>query len=159
MKKQTEKLKLRIDKIVTALSSAGTYCGLFLGAKLCGWKTEVIGINVRFLPSYPKEKIFTLLEKTIAEYRLKIKFAEKEIKVVEGYVGEGYALNKKEELEFIRAFVSKTGILLDPVYTGKAIFGLVDMLKNGEFSRKDKILFLHTGGGFGLFPVKEKFFS
>ena len=159
MKKQTEKLKLRIDKIVTALSSAGTYCGLFLGAKLCGWKTEVIGINVRFLSSYPKEKIVALLEKTITQYRLKVRFAEKEIKVIEGYVGEGYALNKKEETEFIKAFISKSGILLDPVYTGKAMFGLVDMLNKGEFSKKEKIIFLHTGGGFGLFPVKEKFFT
>jgi len=159
MKKQIDKLEIKIAKIVTALSSAGTYCGLFLGAKLCGWKTEVMGINVRFLPTYPEEKIITLLEKTIAQYRLKVRFTEKEIKVVEGYVGEGYALNKKEELEFIKAFISKSGILLDPVYTGKAMFGLVDMLKKGEFSRKEKILFLHTGGGFGLFPVKEKFFS
>lgn len=159
MKKQIDKMKIKIAKIVTALSSAGTYCGLFLGARLCGWKTEIIGINVRFLPSYPEEKIFTLLEKTITQYRLKVRFTEKEIKVVEGYVGEGYALNKKEEIEFIKAFISKSGILLDPVYTGKAMFGLVDMLKKGEFSRKEKILFLHTGGGFGLFPVKEKFFS
>jgi len=159
MKKQIDRLKIKIAKIVTALSSAGTYCGLFLGAKLCGWKTEVMGINVRFLPSYPEEKIITLLEKTIAQYRLKVRFTEKEIKIVEGYVGEGYALNKKEEIEFIKAFISKSGILLDPVYTGKGMFGLVNMLKKDEFSRKEKILFLHTGGGFGLFPVKEKFFS
>jgi len=158
MKKQIDKLKIKIAKIVTALSSAGTYCGLFLGAKLCGWKTEVIGINVRFLPSYPEEKIIALLEKTIAQYRLRVRFKEKEIKVIEGYVGEGYALNKKEELEFIKAFVSQTGILLDPVYTGKAMFGLADTLKNGRFSEKEKILFLHTGGGFGLFPVRGKFF-
>lgn len=159
MKKQTEKSKLRINKIVTALSSAGTYCGLFLGAKLCGWKTEVIGINVRFLPSYPEAKILTLLEKTIAQCRLRVRFEEKDIKVIEGYVGEGYALNREEELEFIKAFVSQTGILLDPVYTGKAMFGLADMLNKSEFSKKEKVLFLHTGGGFGLFPVREKFFS
>ena len=159
MKKQIDKLKIKIAKIVTALSSAGTYCGLFLGAKLCGWKTEVSGINVRFLPSFPEERIFTLLKKTIARYRLKVRFEENEVKVVEGYVGEGYALNKKDELEFIKTYVAQTGILLDPVYTGKTMFGIVDMLKKGEFSRKEKILFLHTGGGFGLFPVKEKFFE
>lgn len=159
MKKQTDKLEIKIAKIVTALSSAGTYCGLFLGARLCGWKTEIIGINVRFLPSYPEEKIFTLLEKTIAQYRLRVRFKEKDIKVIEGYVGEGYALNKKKELEFIKTFISQTGILLDPVYTGKAMFGLVNMLKKDELSRKEKLIFLHTGGGFGLFPLREKFFS
>ncbi|HVP35708.1 MAG TPA: D-cysteine desulfhydrase family protein [Terriglobales bacterium] len=157
MKKQTEKSKLKIDKIVTALSSAGTYCGLFLGAKLCGWKTEIIGVNVRFLPFYPEEKIITLLEKTIAEYRLKVKFTEKEIRVVEGYVGDGYALSRKKELDFIQAFISQSGIFLDPVYTGKAMFGLADMLNKNEFSKKEKILFLHTGGGFGLFPAKDRF--
>ncbi len=159
MKKQIDKLKIKIAKVVTALSSAGTYCGLFLGAKLCGWKAEVIGINVRFLPSYPEEKIFNLLEKTIAEYRLKIRFTQKEIKVIEGYVGEGYALNREEEIKFIKDFIPQTGILLDPVYTGKAMYGLVSMLNNGQFSRREKILFLHTGGGFGLFPVKDRFFK
>jgi D-cysteine desulfhydrase len=159
MKKQTDKLNLKISRIFTALSSAGTYCGLFLGAKLSGWKTEVTGINVRFLPSYSVEKIFTLLEKTISQYRLKIKFSEKEIKIIEGYVGEGYALNTKEELGFIKAFISQTGILLDPVYTGKAMFGFLDMMKKGEFSKNKDVIFLHTGGGFGLFPVKEKFFN
>jgi len=158
-KKQIDKLSLKIDKVVTALSSAGTYCGLFLGAKLAGWKTDFIGVNIRFLPSYPVEKIFTLLDKTITQYRLKIKFEEKEIKIIEGYVGEGYALNRVEELDFIKAFASQTGILLDPVYTGKAMFGLVDLLKKGEFSKKGKIIFIHTGGGFGLFPVKERFFK
>lgn len=158
MKKQTDKLNLKISRIFTALSSAGTYCGLFLGAKLYGWKINVAGINVRFLPAYPVEKIVTLLEKTISQYRLKIKFSEKEIKIIEGYVGEGYALNTKEELEFIKAFISQTGILLDPVYTGKAMFGLVDLLKKGGFSKRENIIFLHTGGGFGLFPAKERFF-
>jgi D-cysteine desulfhydrase len=159
MKKQIDKQKIKISRIVTALSSAGTYCGLFLGAKLCGWKTEIMGVNVRFLPSYPKEKIYTLLEKTITQYRLRVKCAEREIKVVEGYVGEGYALNKKEELEFIKAFVSRTGILLDPVYTGKAMFGLAGMLNKGKFSKREKIIFLHTGGGFGLFPARDRFFE
>jgi len=159
MKKQVAKLNLKTNTIITALSSAGTYCGLFLGAKLSAWKAEVVGINVRFLPSYPVEKIYSLLEKTIAQYRLKVKFKEKEIKVIEGYVGEGYTLNTKEELEFIKTFISQTGILLDPVYTGKVMFGFLDMLKKGEFSKKENIIFLHTGGGFGLFPVKEKFFK
>lgn len=159
MKKQIDKLKLKIDKIVTALSSAGTYCGLFLGAKLCGWKTDIIGINVRLLHSYPVEKIYALLNDTISQYKLEIKFKDKEIKVIEGYVGEGYALNRVEELEFINAFISQSGILLDPVYTGKAMYGLVDLLKKGEFPQKEKTIFLHTGGGFGLFPVKERFFK
>lgn len=159
MKEQIDRLKLKIDKVVTAVSSAGTYCGLFLGAKLAGWKTDFTGVNIRFLPSYPMEKIFTLLENTIAQYNLKVKFEEKEIKIIEGYVGEGYALNKPEELEFIKFFASQTGILLDPVYTAKALFGLVDLLSKGELSKKEKIIFMHTGGGFGLFPIKEKFFK
>ncbi len=159
IKKQIVKLNLKTNTIITALSSAGTYCGLFLGAKLSGWKTEVVGINVRFLPSYPAEKIYSLLEKTISQYRLKIKFSEKEIKIIEGYVGKGYALNTKEELEFIKVFISQTGMLLDPVYTGKAMFGFLDLLKKGEFSKNKDVIFLHTGGGFGLFPVKEKFFN
>lgn len=97
------------------------------------------------------------MEKTAEQYKLKIKFRKEEIKVAEGYVGEGYALNRREELELIKEFASQTGILFDPVYTGKAMYGLIDMLSKGEFSTKEKILFLHTGGGFGLFPAKDKF--
>ncbi|MDH4221958.1 MAG: D-cysteine desulfhydrase family protein [candidate division Zixibacteria bacterium] len=159
MKKQVDKLNLKIDKIVTALSSAGTYCGLFIGAKLCGWETDIIGINVRFLPSYPVQKIYTLLDNTISKYKLKVKSKEKEIKVIEGYVGRGYALNRVEELDFIKAFISQTGVLIDPVYTGKAMYGMVDLMKKGKITKKEKVIFLHTGGGFGLFPVKDKFFQ
>jgi D-cysteine desulfhydrase len=51
------------------------------------------------------------------------------------------------------------GIVLDPVYSGKAMLGLVDQIKKGKFPEKERILFLHTGGGFGLFPIKERFFK
>jgi len=59
----------------------------------------------------------------------------------------------------MKSVAKDMGIILDPVYSGKAMLGLVDQIKKGNFAEKEKVLFLHTGGGFGLFPIKEKFFK
>ena len=77
----------------------------------------------------------------------------------DGYVGIGYALSRPEELEFIKTVARTEGVVLDPVYTGKAMYGVWNELKEGGNLRgkAKNILFIHTGGIFGLFPVSEKF--
>ncbi len=165
MKKQLEKMsagsmgKLKIDKIVTAVGSGGTYAGLFLGSKILNWDVQIYGINVKDTAQIFVDRIHELMMVTKEKFKLKANFEREEINVIDGYVGEGYAKSKKEELHLIKQVAENTGIILDPVYTGKAMYGLLDQLKKERFSEKDKILFLHTGGGFGLFPVREKFFE
>lgn len=159
IKKQLEKMKLKIDKVVTAVSSGGTYAGLFLGSKSLNWEVQIYGINVRDTACISVDRIYQLMMLTKEKFELKVDFEKEEIKIIDGYVGEGYAKSKKEELHLIKTVAENTGIILDPVYTGKAMYGLVDQLKKGRFSKEDKILFLHTGGGFGLFPIKERFFD
>ena len=73
----------------------------------------------------------------------------KDIKILDGYVGKGYAKSRKEEIEFIHEFAKLEGIILDPVYTGKAMYGLVEEIKKGSFEKHKNILFIHTGGIFG----------
>lgn len=158
IKKQLEKMKLKIDKVVTAVGSGGTYAGLFLGSKIFDWQVQICGINVKDTAQVFVERIYELMIITKEKFKLKVDFEKEEIKIIDGYVGEGYAKSKKEELYLIKEVAENTGIILDPVYTGKAMCGLLDQLKNGGFSPEDKILFLHTGGGFGLFPIKERFF-
>jgi len=165
IKKQLEKMsagsikKLKIDKIVTAVGSGGTYAGLFLGSKIFDWEVQIYGINVKDTAQIFVDRIYELMVLTKKKFKLKVNFEKEEIKIIDGYVGEGYAKSKKEELELIKSVAENTGIILDPVYTGKAMYGLLEELKKERFSKEDKLLFLHTGGGFGLFPVKESFFE
>ena len=162
IKKQLEKMsagsmgKLKIDKIVTAVGSGGTYAGLFLGSKILNWEVQIYGINVKDTAQIFTDRIFELMMITKEKFKLKVNFEKDQIKIIDGYVGEGYAKSKKVELDLIKQVAENTGIILDPVYTGKAMYGLLDQLRKGRFSKEDKILFLHTGGGFGLFPIKAR---
>jgi D-cysteine desulfhydrase len=76
---------------------------------------------------------------------------------MDGYVGEGYAKSRPQEITLIKHVAQLEGIILDPVYTGKAMLGLHDQIKKGQFKKDQKILFIHTGGIFGLFPYRELF--
>jgi D-cysteine desulfhydrase len=159
MKKQLDEMKLKIDKIVTAVGSGGTYAGLFLGAKIFDWPVQIYGINVKDTAQIFVERIYELMIATKDKFKLDVNFQKGDVNIIDGYVGEGYAKSRKEELDLIKSVAQNTGVILDPVYTGKAMYGLLDQLNKDTFSEEDKILFLHTGGGFGLFPIKEKFFD
>jgi D-cysteine desulfhydrase len=159
IKKQLEKSKVKIDKIVTAVGSGGTYAGLFLGSKIFDWEVQIYGINVKDTAQIFIDRIYELMMLTKEKFKLKADFEKEEINIIDGYVGEGYAKSKKEELDLIKSVAENTGVILDPVYTGKAMYGLLDQLRKERFPKGERILFLHTGGGFGLFPVKERFFD
>ena len=69
----------------------------------------------------------------------------------------GYAISKEDELRFISEVASLEGVLLDPVYTGKAFYGMYNEIKKGFFEGAENILFIHTGGQYGVFPKREQF--
>ncbi len=78
------------------------------------------------------------------------------IHMIDGYVGRGYSLSRKEELEAISDLSRHSGIILDPVYTGKTYYGLIHELEKGTFDHAKNILFMHTGGIYGLFSKSKK---
>ena len=158
IKSQLDKMRLRMGRIVTAVSSGGTYAGLYVGCKLLKWKVKITGFNVRETSEKGVDLIWKLVQSHLERFKPDIKVKKNEIEVIDGYVGKGYGLSRKVELDLMKSVAKDTGIILDPVYSGKAMLGLVDQIKKGNFTSKEKILFLHTGGGFGLFPIKEKFF-
>ncbi|HOK62713.1 MAG TPA: pyridoxal-phosphate dependent enzyme, partial [Soehngenia sp.] len=80
-----------------------------------------------------------------------------DVKIIDGYVGRGYAISRVEEFEFIEKIAQTEGIILDPVYSGKAFYGLVNEIQNGNFKDLKNILFIHTGGQFGIFPKRDLF--
>ena len=159
IKAQSDSRKLRIDRIITAVSSGGTYAGLYVGSMLLKWKVRITGFNIRETSAIATDRIWKLVQDHVVQFKSDISVSEEELEVIDGYVGKGYGLSRKAELDLMRSVAKNTGILLDPVYSGKAMFGLVDQIKRGDFSKKENTLFLHTGGGFGLFPIKERFFK
>ena len=141
----------KIDSIFCAVGSGGTYAGLFLGAKLLNLDVKICGILVTRDKSYFEEKVSSILKKTIDKYNLPVKFEKNEFIFLDSYIGEGYAIPYKEELDVIKE-IAKKGIILDPVYTGKAFYGFIN-----EKNKFKNPLFLHTGGIFSIFAFREYF--
>jgi D-cysteine desulfhydrase len=157
IKEQLEEMGEKINTIVTAVGSGGSYAGLSIGRKMAGLPTRIVGFNVCETAEHFQDLIGRLAAETVERYRLQIQLKDNQIDIIDGYVGRGYALSRPEELELIRAVAREEGIFLDPVYTGKAFLGLADQIRLGRFGPGQKVLFLHTGGIFGLFtPEKRK---
>lgn len=157
IKNQLNELKLEVDYLVCADGSGGTHSGLLLGQKLFKQDYQVLGFNVCDDEAYFVDKISRISKKAIDRFDLKVDFKKEDVKIIDGYVGEGYALNRQEEIDFIKQVAMTEGLILDPVYTGKALFGVRDQIFKGRFKKGEKILFIHTGGLFGLFPKRGLF--
>ncbi len=158
IKKQTEKDKLKIQRIVLASSSGGTYAGLFISSKLLNWKIKITGINVNYDKDHTAERIWKLIAETKKRYNLDFRANRDEIDIIDGYVGKGYAQTSEAECRLLKSVASHTGMILDPVYTGKAMFGLLDQIRKKQVGESESILFLHSGGVFGLFAYKDVLF-
>lgn len=157
---QEKELGLTFNKVVVAVGSGGTYGGLLLGSKLWQEEKEIYGINVCDDAEYFKNRIFKTLAEAEVYLEEKINVKKEDIRILDGYVGPGYGMSTPEQLETIKLVAKTEGVVLDPVYTGKAMHGLIEEIKKGEHFRKgDRVLFVHTGGHFGLFPVRGKFFQ
>lgn len=144
--------KTRSTTILHATGSGGTTAGLILGARLHGLKARVVGINVCDDRDYFVKKIGEICEEAISTYKLDISFSrDRDIEIIDGYVGLGYALSRPEELRLMVEVARTEGIFLDPVYTGKAFYGMVEELKKNPTAFGDRIIFVHTGGIFDLF--------
>lgn len=154
---QEEELGVHFDKVVLAVGSGGTYAGTFLANKILENNCEILGINICDDSDYFKNRIYEILQESMKYISMDLEISKDEIKIIDGYVGKGYALSREEEINFIKEFAKLEGIILDPVYTGKAMYGLSEEIKNGRFKNNENILFIHTGGAFGIFPQKELF--
>jgi D-cysteine desulfhydrase len=143
--------------IINAVGSGGTSAGLILGTKIFDVNTRIAGINVSHDREYFVRAIGDICEQAIADYHLDTEFSpQRDVEIIDGYVGDGYGLSKTEELELICDVARTEGIFLDPVYTGKAFFGMTQELKRDPKCFGEQIIFLHTGGIFGLFPKADQ---
>ncbi len=150
----------RPTTIIHATGSGGTAAGVILGAGLLGLNVRVASVNVCDDGDHFVQVIGEICEKVIDRFGLDMDFSrERDVKVIDGYVGLGYALSRPEELEFIRDVARSETIFLDPVYTGKAMYGLSKELARDSKQFGERIIFIHTGGVFGLFPQARDFDS
>jgi D-cysteine desulfhydrase len=143
--------------LIHATGSGGTTAGLILGAKLLGLNGRVVGINVCNDRDYFIRTVGEICETAIANYQLDIPFSrEHDVEIIDGYVGIGYGKSRPEELSFLREAARNEAIILDPVYTGKAFYGMIQELESNSRVFGERIVFIHTGGIFGLFPMAQQ---
>lgn len=161
---------VRFDTVLVATGSGGTLAGLQLANLIHGYGKRVIGVCVcddaAFFQDIAASISRDALPYLVAQGEISEKEADKwavslkpaDFEFFEEYVGIGYALSRPEELEHIKRFARLEGTVFDPVYTGKATYGMVNELKEGGRLRSsENILFIHTGGLYGLFPISRTF--
>lgn len=138
--------------VVLPLSSGGTYAGALLGKalhKLDEWRLWAVPVSDDV--AFHREAITKLCTSTIAKYELPFEFDESALQFIDGYVGAGYAIPYEQELDAIRLLARVEGIMLDPVYTGKAFCAVLDAIRTNRFGRARPVVFIHTGGIFSNF--------
>ena len=157
---QEKQLGITFDTVVVATGSGGTAAGLYLANELHGYGKRVVSMAVCDDIAYFTEiidRISNGAKAYLPEYK-DAQLNKENIEVIDKYVGLGYAISRPEELEFIKHVAQTEAVVLDPVYTGKAMYGVYNELKEGgALVGAKNILFIHTGGIFVLFPVSEQF--
>lgn len=152
---QAEGLGLEANYILHASGSGGTQAGLVVGAKALSDDVKVLGISVSSDTETYGDDIFSIAQDTEKALGLDFIVKREDVIVFDEYIKEGYGVLNKEVSEALRMVAVKEGIYLDPVYTGKAMTALIDLIRKGDFKKKDKIVFFHTGGTPALFPHKS----
>ncbi|MDP5274157.1 D-cysteine desulfhydrase [Chengkuizengella axinellae] len=143
---QSDEMDLKFDHIVTASGSGGTHAGLVAGIHTSKADVSITGINVRRSKLQQEEKVYGIIKNLSNRLILQDIIPRKTVQCFDDYIGPGYALPSEETINAIQLLAQTEGILLDPVYTGKVMAGLIGLVKKGYFSKEDKVLFIHTGG-------------
>ena len=154
---QIEQQQLSIDQIVIATGSAGTQAGLLAGLIACGSNIKVLGISVSKTTEQQAELVTQLLRSVLTYLHLDPGLAEGVVHTDGNYYGARYGVATEPMIEAVKRCASLEGVLLDPVYTGKAMAGLIDLSDKGIIAENSNQLFLHTGGSQGLFAYREVF--
>jgi len=154
---QANDMGLQIDHFVTATGSAGTQAGLVVGLEATNSQIPLLGIGVRAPKQKQEENVFNLACKT-ADY-MGIAGCVTRDKVIadSNYVGGGYGVPTDSMIEAVTMMARQEAILMDPVYSGKGLAGLIDYIRKGYFKKTDNVVFLHTGGSAALFGYLDAF--
>ena len=148
---QANRESVVIEHIVHATGSAGTQAGLIVGLQAMNSNIPLLGIGVNAPKAEQEEKVFKLAEETATYLGAPGCVNREDVVANCDYVGEGYGIPTKEMNDAVMLLARLEGLLFDPVYSGKGLAGMIDLVQRGEFSGTKSILFVHTGGVAGLF--------
>jgi L-cysteate sulfo-lyase len=154
---QANDMGLRIDHVVHATGSAGTQAGLIAGLAGIRSGVPVLGIGVRAPRDRQEENVFKLACATLEQCGASGALRREDVVANSDYVGKGYGFSTPASLDAIKTLAGLEGILLDPVYTGKGMAGLIDLVHQGMFKKDQNVVFIHTGGSAGLFGYVDDF--
>ncbi|ASY78884.1 D-cysteine desulfhydrase [Pectobacterium polaris] len=154
---QSSQQRLRIDHIVHATGSTGTQAGLVTGLTATHSQIPLLGISVRAPKAKQEENVYALAQRTWQLLGIPGELPRSAVQVNSDYVGKGYGIPTEGTLEALRLLAQLEGILLDPVYSGKGMAGLIDLIRQGHFRADENIVFIHTGGSAGLFGYRQLF--
>ncbi len=150
-------MQLVIDHMVVPSGSAGTHAGIiagFYGNNAC---IPVTGIGVNRAKPVQEAAVHSLAQETLDLIGAPVKLPAEEVVAFDDYVGPGYSLPTEGMVEAVKLLAQTEGILLDPVYSGKAMAGLIDLIRKGHFKENSNVLFLHTGGSPALYAYMDSF--
>jgi len=152
---QTFEQGLDINTVVCASGSAGTHAGLVTGICGCNMDIPVVGINVSRAKEAQEDLVYGLVRETARHVGVKSEIPREAVNCFGDYVGPGYSLPTPEMAEAVKMLAGTEGIMLDPVYTGKAMAGLIDLVRKDYFRKESNVLFIHTGGSPALYVYDE----
>jgi L-cysteate sulfo-lyase len=152
---QADAMDLKIDRLVTATGSAGTHAGLVAGFAALSVDIPILGFGVRAPKTKQEENVFNLAVATAETIGAAGRVKREMVVADSDYVGEGYGLVDQGVIDALTLAARTEGLLLDPVYSGKAMKGLIDQARKGAF-KGQRVVFLHTGGAQGLFGYQSQ---
>ncbi|MCW3473872.1 D-cysteate sulfo-lyase [Limobrevibacterium gyesilva] len=152
---QANEKGLRIDRVVHATGSAGTQAGLVAGFEALNSGIRVLGIGVRLPRDRQEANVHKLAEATAEKLGLKGGIRREAVEANCDYVGAGYGIPTEGMAEAVRMLARLEGIFLDPVYSGKGMAGLIDLIRKNQFGKDENVVFVHTGGQVGLFGYRD----
>ncbi len=147
---------IKLDHVVVASGSGGTQAGLVVGAKALGNRTKIVGISVSGDKASVQKAVSEIANATALALNLNLQVIPEDVIVFDDYVGKGYGILNQPTADAIALVARREGLFLDPVYTGKAMAGLIDLVRKDYFKPDEGVVFMHTGGTPALFPHKEE---
>ena len=145
---------INADWIVFGTSSGGTHAGLTLGKRVFDYKGKILGISIDESEEWLKTHVSALASNASELIGERIEFTPEDVMATDVYCQAGYGVLTDAEREAVKLFARYEGLLLDPVYTGRAAAGMIDLIRKGFFKKEETVLFWHTGGQPALFADK-----
>jgi len=154
---QLNEMRLGIDHVIVPSGSAGTHAGMVVGMAGVSGGIPISGVNVSRPKDVQEEIVYNLAVELAEKIGVKGGPAREDIVCFDQYVGPGYSLPTDSMVEAVKLFARTEAVLLDPVYSGKAAAGLIDLVRKGHFAEGSQVLFLHTGGSPALYAYMDAF--